>query len=173
MTAIVRTFRAPDPRAALDAVRTALGEDAVIIDTRQVGGGLWSRPEIEITASTEPPSGLPGQPGDKVYAELTALRRLVEELRTRMPGDGGSAAFAPPPVDPEMSPLYRRLCERGVEPAVAERVVRQALQARGGRGDQYVRLKVVVPTQPTDREKQLYRELSDASHSNPRAGWEK
>jgi DnaJ-class molecular chaperone len=50
----------------------------------------------------------------------------------------------------------------------------QGLNRRGGgRGDQYVRLKVVVPTHPTDREKQLYRELSEASQFNPRAGWEK
>jgi len=50
----------------------------------------------------------------------------------------------------------------------------QGLNRRGGgRGDQYVRLKVVVPTHPTDGEKQLYRDLSEASHFNPRAGWEK
>lgn len=50
----------------------------------------------------------------------------------------------------------------------------QGLNKRGGgRGDQYVRLKVVVPTHPTDREKELYRELNGASHFNPRAGWEK
>ncbi|HZM88536.1 MAG TPA: J domain-containing protein [Blastocatellia bacterium] len=50
----------------------------------------------------------------------------------------------------------------------------QGLNKRGGgRGDQYVRLKVVVPTHPTDREKELYRELSGAGHFNPRAGFEK
>lgn len=50
----------------------------------------------------------------------------------------------------------------------------QGLNKRGGgRGDQYVRLKVVVPTHPTDRERELYRELSGASHFKPRAGWEK
>jgi DnaJ-class molecular chaperone len=50
----------------------------------------------------------------------------------------------------------------------------QGLNKRGGgRGDQYVRLKVMVPTHPTDREKELYRELSGASHFKPRAGWEK
>jgi len=48
----------------------------------------------------------------------------------------------------------------------------QGLNKRGGgRGDQYVKLKIVVPSHPTDREKQLYEELSEASHFNPRAGW--
>jgi len=47
----------------------------------------------------------------------------------------------------------------------------QGLNKRGGgRGDQYVRLKVVVPTHPTDREKQLYQELVEASNFNPRSG---
>ena len=50
----------------------------------------------------------------------------------------------------------------------------QGLNKRGGgRGDLYVRLKVVVPTHPTDREKELYRELSGVTHFDPRAGWEK
>lgn len=50
----------------------------------------------------------------------------------------------------------------------------QGLNKRsGGRGDQYVKLKIVVPTHPTDREKQLYKELSEASSFNPRVGLEK
>jgi curved DNA-binding protein len=45
----------------------------------------------------------------------------------------------------------------------------QGLNKRGGgRGDQYVRLKIVVPTQPTEREKQLYKELAEASQFKPR-----
>ncbi len=50
----------------------------------------------------------------------------------------------------------------------------QGLNKRGGgRGDQYVKLKVVVPTHPTDRENQLYRDLVEAGHFDPRAGLEK
>jgi curved DNA-binding protein len=45
----------------------------------------------------------------------------------------------------------------------------QGLNKRGGgRGDLYVRLKVVVPTQPSEREKQLYQELAAASQFKPR-----
>jgi DnaJ-class molecular chaperone len=50
----------------------------------------------------------------------------------------------------------------------------QGLNKRaGGRGDQYVKLKVVVPSHPTDREQDLYKELGEASQFNPRAGWVK
>jgi DnaJ-class molecular chaperone len=50
----------------------------------------------------------------------------------------------------------------------------QGLNRRGGgRGDLYVKLKIVVPTHPTDKEKELFKELAQASHFNPRMGSEK
>jgi DnaJ-class molecular chaperone len=50
----------------------------------------------------------------------------------------------------------------------------QGLNKRGGgRGDQYVKLKIVVPTHPSEQEKQLYQDLANATNFNPRAGWEK
>ena len=45
MNAIVKTFRGPDPRTALDAVRSALGEEAIILKTREVGG-FFGRKQI-------------------------------------------------------------------------------------------------------------------------------
>ncbi|HKP87358.1 MAG TPA: J domain-containing protein [Blastocatellia bacterium] len=46
----------------------------------------------------------------------------------------------------------------------------QGLNKRGGgRGDAYVRLKIVVPTHPTEREKNLYKELGDTSQFKPRS----
>jgi DnaJ-class molecular chaperone len=45
----------------------------------------------------------------------------------------------------------------------------QGLNKRGGgRGDQYVKLKIVVPTRPSDRERELYKELASESRFNPR-----
>ena len=41
---------------------------------------------------------------------------------------------------------------------------------RGGRGDIYVRLKVVVPRQVSEEERRLYEELRRVSSFNPRAG---
>jgi curved DNA-binding protein len=40
---------------------------------------------------------------------------------------------------------------------------------RGGRGDEYVRLRIGVPTQPTDEERRLFEELRRVSGFNPRA----
>jgi curved DNA-binding protein len=45
----------------------------------------------------------------------------------------------------------------------------QGLNKRGGgRGDLYVRLKIVVPTHPSGRERELYQELASVSHFKPR-----
>jgi DnaJ-class molecular chaperone len=40
----------------------------------------------------------------------------------------------------------------------------------GGRGDEYVRLKIVVPPQPTEKELELFQKLAEVSGYNPRAG---
>jgi DnaJ-class molecular chaperone len=40
---------------------------------------------------------------------------------------------------------------------------------KGGRGDEYVRLKIVVPKEPSDEERRLYEELKRVSRFNPRA----
>ena len=42
--------------------------------------------------------------------------------------------------------------------------------ASGGRGDHYVRLKIVVPKELTDAERKLFEELSRISHFKPRNG---
>jgi DnaJ-class molecular chaperone len=45
----------------------------------------------------------------------------------------------------------------------------QGLARRGGgRGDQYVRVKIVVPPNPTDKEKDLFQKLAAESRFNPR-----
>ena len=50
----------------------------------------------------------------------------------------------------------------------------QGLNKRsGGRGDQYVRLKIVVPSHPTEKEKKLFQEMADETHFNPRSVWDK
>jgi DnaJ-class molecular chaperone len=41
---------------------------------------------------------------------------------------------------------------------------------RGGRGDEYVRLKIVVPREVGDEERRLYEELARVSRVDPRAG---
>jgi DnaJ-class molecular chaperone len=41
---------------------------------------------------------------------------------------------------------------------------------KGGRGDEYVRLKIVVPKETSDEERRVFEELKRVSRFNPRAG---
>jgi len=152
MTPTVRTFRAPDAAAALAAVKAALGAEAVILSTRTVDGGLFRRPEVEITAAVEPslppPRPRPSRPrppaaaapdprptpraarpqDDALQDEIRFLRRSVEEARralglvTQEARAGRDLQLPPAGAD-----VYARLACRGVEPALAEGLVRSAL----------------------------------------------
>jgi flagellar biosynthesis protein FlhF len=135
---LVRTFRAADPRAALDAVKSALGAEAVIVDTREVGG-LWGRSEIEVTAMRSMPESRNGAAGGDgaLQSEIGALRRVVDDLRSRLssnaldgahPREGG--------LMPEAVTLCRQLVRRGADGRLAEELLQEAMRefshARGG-----------------------------------------
>jgi flagellar biosynthesis protein FlhF len=129
----VKTFRAPDPRAALDAVKAALGEEAVILQTREVGGGLWGKPQIEVTASvsSEPMPPRAGKAAAGLETEVAALRRVVEELRRELRNPRPSTEdHRPVPGElsnPAGQRLLKRLIGRGVEDVLAQELVKQAL----------------------------------------------
>jgi flagellar biosynthesis protein FlhF len=128
----VKTFRAPDPRSALDAVKAALGDEAVILQTREVGGGLWGKPQIEVTAaaaSAEPAAARASKPAPGLETEVSALRRVVEELRRelRSSRDDGSRPVPGETGNPAGQRLLRRLIARGVEETLAQELVKHAL----------------------------------------------
>src|SRR5687767_10341774 len=133
MNATVHTFRASDPRAALSAVKAALGDEAIILGTREIGGGLWGKREIEITASLQAPEETNGRPAARrngeIDADVSTLRRIVEELRTEL----HSTRAEPRGTRPEGCPphamgLARRLLQQGVETNIAEEIVRMAVR---------------------------------------------
>jgi flagellar biosynthesis protein FlhF len=141
MNANVRTFRATSPRAALDAVKAALGDDAVILETREIRGGLWGRTEIEVTAasSADPAPGPLDRPppaatsGPELEGEIASLRRVVDELRRELraarvePRELGA-----PGLPPDALRLHRRLTQRGVDDALAEELVQKCVRDAGG-----------------------------------------
>jgi len=142
MNAIVRTFRGSDPRTALDAVRSALGEEAIILKTREVGG-FFGRKEIEITAtnSSDGAPSLRGRPLD-LESEVSALRRIVEQLRAEVRSNKaeprGPAGRTGDALTPAAAAVMRRLVARGGEPAIAEELVRAALRAASGYGEREI-----------------------------------
>ena len=157
MSANVQTFRGADAAAALAAARRAVGPDAVVLDTRAVSGGIFRRPEVEVvvavgpvpadppprprtrpvraSAAGGPPTAAPPRPaagpGEDVASEL---RHLVKELagaRTSLASVvAESRAGRELQLPPAAAEAYARLAARGVEPALAEELVRQAMASR-------------------------------------------
>jgi flagellar biosynthesis protein FlhF len=139
MNAIVKTFRGQNPKAALEMVKASLGEEAIILNTREVGG-LWGRREVEITAvrSGDEVVSKKRRPMD-VESEVAALRRIVEDLRSEIRGGKAEPKSMRPraesPVAEPTGRMQQRLIERGVEPALANDIAREALRGAGGPTD--------------------------------------
>jgi len=137
MSDIVRTFRGPDPQSALSAVKAALGAEAVILETREVGG-LWGRPEVEVTAMRSLAEGSkssaagPAGADSSLQTELQALRRVVDELRVKLsqaPGEGAGPRH--PDVPNEVVGLCRKLVRRGCEEHLAQDIIQEATRLAG------------------------------------------
>jgi flagellar biosynthesis protein FlhF len=145
MNATVRTFRAQDPRAALAAIRAALGDEAVILSTREVRTGLLGRAEIEVTASVggnEPePAPQPARRapapahGHDLEGEVGALRRVVEDLRTELRATHGRREPVAADVSADALRLARRLVLRGVDDELAHNLAQQAARESRGRNE--------------------------------------
>jgi flagellar biosynthesis protein FlhF len=139
MNAIVKTFRGPDPRSTLDAVRSALGDEAIILQTREVGG-FFGRKQIEITASgaSEAPAATKERSID-LEAEVSALRRIVDQLRTEVRSGKAeprnTAPRAANPTSPAVAAVTRLLVDRGGEPAVVDELVRDAQRTAAGNSE--------------------------------------
>jgi flagellar biosynthesis protein FlhF len=135
MNAIVKTFRGRDPKSALDAVKASLGEEAIILNTREVGG-LWGKREIEITAvksGDEVPQNKKRRPVD-MESEVATLRRIVEDLRAEIHGQRAEPKSMSTRIDTPapLGKLQQRLIERGIEPALASDIAREAMRGSGG-----------------------------------------
>lgn len=141
----IRTFRAATTRAALAAIKAALGGDAVILDTREVGG-LFGRREIEVTAArtaaASAASPEPVRPPEKVgsaagWDELLRVARRMEQQLDRLREPSPTTAVGSGGNPAERASIYSRLVKRGVEEDLAFELVRQAerLGAGARKGD--------------------------------------
>jgi flagellar biosynthesis protein FlhF len=151
MHANVQTFRGADSAAALAAAKKALGPDAVVLDARSVPGGLFRPSQVEVVAALGPIPGTPlpaARPRARpvrpaappaVDEELAAeLRRLVRDMSEARASVAALAREARAGRDLQLPPAaaeaYAGLAARGVEPALAEELVKQALAARAPSG---------------------------------------
>jgi curved DNA-binding protein len=117
-------------------------------------------------------------PGD-LYIKLKVKPHPIftvsgDDLTAELPVSASEAVLGATIEVPTIDGKAEMKIPAGAQGGQRMRLRGQGLNKRGGgRGDQYVKLKVVVPTHPSEREKQLYEELAKGSHFDPRAGWEK
>ena len=117
-----------------------------------------------------------GPNGGDLYVRL----RLEPHSQFTVKGDDIDVELAIAPWEAALGasievPTLDGKAEIRVPPGVASgqrlRLRGQGLNLRGGgRGDLFVRLKIVVPKELTDAEKKLFQELSRVSHFKPRNG---
>src|SRR5262245_30803894 len=109
----IRRFTADTMPLALQAVKLALGPEAVILETAETNG------QSVVTAAVDddgPVAGAPTADGELVHevrALLAVVRRLADE---RFSG--------PQNVRPEVACLHHRLVEQGVDAVIAAALVR-------------------------------------------------
>ncbi|WP_373049419.1 flagellar biosynthesis protein FlhF [Vulgatibacter sp.] len=140
----LRTFRAADTRAALAAVKAALGPDAVIVSTRSIPRTLLRGPEIEVTAALEaPPAPPPAATGTarepepraallapSFAGEMAAMREALAEARRELRRVSRESRIQQAlRFDAAAAAVHESLLDAGVEEALAEELVRQSLAA--------------------------------------------
>jgi curved DNA-binding protein len=124
-----------------------------------------------------PRQGQPGaggaEPGD-LFVKLQLKPHPTftvtgDDLTTEVPLTPSEAVLGTSVEVPTMDGKAEMKVPAGSQSGQRLRLRGQGLNKRGGgRGDLYVRLKIVVPTHPNERERQLYEELASVSHFKPR-----
>jgi DnaJ-class molecular chaperone len=121
--------------------------------------------------------GSPGpkgsQPGDLyLHIRLRPHPRFTvrgDDLEVELPIASWEAALGTRVEAPTIDGKVELTIPPGSQSGQRLRLKGQGLnKRRGGRGDEFVRLKIVVPKQPTPEERRLFEELSKVSRFNPR-----
>lgn len=143
---MIRTFRAPDARSALSAVKAAFGLDAVILETKQVSGGLFGKPQIEVTAASggpdEAPRRGPSKPDKAVETDVAALRRVMEDVRRTLHQRGredvgkGLERGLDSELTADARRAFRHLLDWGLEESQARRLLEDAQDAGAERASE-------------------------------------
>ncbi len=122
-------------------------------------------------------SGPGGATGDLfLKAKLTPDPRLTvvgkDDLQMELPLAPWEAVLGATVDLPTLDGRVKLTVPPGSQSGQRMRLRGQGLNRREGRGDLYVRLKVMVPTRPTPAEQELFAKLAAVSGFEPRRNWE-
>ncbi len=138
-----------------------------------IPAGVRTGSVIRLPGQGEPGAqGLP--PGDlllHVRIERHPHFRVVgeDDLETDLPVAPWEAALGAKVTVPTIDGSVEMTIPAGSQTGRRLRLRGQGLNKRGGgRGDQYVKLKIVIPSELTRKEKELFESLAAESHFDPR-----
>ncbi|MCI0486839.1 MAG: J domain-containing protein [Blastocatellia bacterium] len=114
-----------------------------------------------------------GEPGD-LYIKLKidphpTFTVSGDDITTEVPITPWEAVLGASIEAPAIDGKIELKVPAGAQGGQRLRLRGQGLNKRGGgRGDEYVKLKIVVPSKPTEEEKSLFKEMAETSRFNPR-----
>lgn len=121
--------------------------------------------------------GLNGGPNGSLYLTIALqphpiYRATGHDLYLDLPLAPWEAALGASVEVPTLAGAVRLKVPAGTNTGQKLRLARRGLPKRGeGEGDLFAIVQIVVPAVPTEREKELFKELADASTFNPRASF--
>jgi DnaJ-class molecular chaperone len=135
--------------------------------------GMRNGSIIRLAGQGEPGSG-GASPGDlllRVQIKPHRLFRLVgeESVEIELPVASWEAALGAKVQVPTLDGPVEMTIRPGTQGGQKLRLRGQGPNKRGGgRGDEYVKIKIVIPPKLTSKEKALFEKLGEESHFNPR-----
>jgi DnaJ-class molecular chaperone len=115
-----------------------------------------------------------GPPGDLFLRVRIQPHRLFEivgedDVQVELPVAPWEAALGTKVTVPTLDGSVEMTIPAGTQGGQRLRLRRQGLNRRGGgRGDQYVKLKIVIPPKLTPKDRELFEKLAAESRFNPR-----
>jgi len=126
---------------------------------------------IRLAGQGEP--GMGGPPGD-LYLKVRVQKHPIftvsgDDVYVEVPITPWEAVLGGKIQVPTLDGMVEVTLPPGSQSGQKLRLRGQGLnRRRGGRGDQYVQLRIVVPTNPTPAERRLFEQLARESSFNPR-----
>jgi len=127
---------------------------------------------IRLTGQGDP--GTDGSPAGDLYLHVNMeahplFQLLGDDVQVELPVSPWEAVLGVKVNVPTLDRQVEMTIPAGSQAGQRLRLRQQGLKKRaGGRGDEFVKLKIVVPSSPTAREKELFEQLAAESRFNPR-----
>ncbi len=134
--------------------------------------GVRDGSAIRLVGQGDP--GTDGSPAGDLYLHVNIephrlFQLLGDDIQVDLPVTPWEALLGAKVNVPTLDRQVEMKIPAGSQAGQRLRLREQGLKRRaGGRGDEYVKLKIVVPPSPTAREKELFENLAAESRFNPR-----